>query len=130
VYTGWGGASGSEASSATLPTVDGGSCFVGTTEPCPKSIPTTFTGSWAIWQGLGINPAKRQLQCGYIVNFGKAGDTISATIGSGLLGTAAQSAPWWYAIAMCDNDGKSSTTNATFATASTTMAVSAQNEHQ
>ena len=124
VYAGW--SAGAEAASNSLPQVDGGGCTTGSTkEPCPKAVPTTN----AVWNNLGINPGRATLQCGYVVNSGKIGDSVSGTIGSGLLGSAAQTTPWWYAIAICDNDG-STGTNATFATASTTMVVSAQNEHQ
>ena len=131
VYTGWSG--GGESASDTLPTVDGSSCVGGgSSEPCAKPLPATtssYTGNWAYWQGLGLNANKNALYCGYIVNFGATGATVSGTIGSELLGTAAQTTPWWYAIAMCDNDGKSGT-NATFSTAFNTTVVSAQNEHK
>jgi prepilin-type N-terminal cleavage/methylation domain-containing protein len=123
-YTSW--SNNSEASSNSLPMVDSQACAAtGGKEPCGKAIPT---GN-AYWNALGINPGRANLQCGYITNSGKIGDTVSGTIGQGLLGSAAQTSPWWYAIAICDNDG-TSTTNATFSTASTTMGVFTQNEHQ
>lgn len=123
-YAGWSG--GAEAAGNSLPAVDNTTCTTGTSkEPCPKAIPTTNV----VWNNLGINPGRATLQCGYILNSGKIGDSVTGTLGSSLLGTAAQTAPWWYAVAICDNDG-STGTNATFATASTTMVVSAQNEHQ
>lgn len=125
-YTSWGG--GSEATSASQPTVDSTGCLMaGAKEPCPKPLPTA--ASVPTWAALGINPGRNGLVCGYITNSGKIGDTVSGTIGQGFLGTAAQTSPWWYAIAICDNDG-SSTTNATFSTASNTMGVFTQNEHQ
>jgi prepilin-type N-terminal cleavage/methylation domain-containing protein len=128
VYAGWSATS--EAATASLPAVDNTGCVGGgTSEPCHKAIPATFTGTWAIWKGIGINAGRGDLYCGYIVNSGLTGSTVTGTIGQGLLGTAAQPQPWWYAIAICDNDGVS-TTNATFATASTTTAVSSQNEHK
>jgi len=46
-----------------------------------------------------------------------------------MIGATAFGQPWWYAVAICDNDG-STGTNATFTTASSTTVVSAQNEHQ
>lgn len=129
-YAGWSG--GGEAAVNTLPTVDGG-CSVGTKEPCAKAIPTTFTGNWAYWSALGINAGKNTLYCGYIVNSGASNVAVSGTMGKDIItansGTATPATPWWYAIAMCDNDGTSGT-NATFATAFDTTVVSAQNEHK
>ena len=126
-YAGW--SSGGEASANTLPIVDSQACQNGATkEPCPKAIPTTFTGSWAIWSGLGINAGRSALQCGYVVNSGAANAAVAGTIGQNFL-TAAPTTAWWYAIAICDNDG-STTTNAMFSTASNTMAVHTDNEHQ
>ena len=125
-YAGW--SNGAETASATLPTVDGG-CSVGTKEPCAKAIPTTN----AIWTNLGINAGKNMLYCGYIVNADLANKTVTGTMGKDIItansGTATPATPWWYAIAMCDNDGTSGT-NATFATAFDTTVVSAQNEHK
>ncbi len=127
VYAGWSG--GGEAATNTLPQIDTGSCSNGATkEPCPHAIPTTN----AVWTGLGINAARNSLYCGYIVNSGAAGTAVAGTLGQGLLGTANQTTPWWYAVAMCDNDGNPNTTNganATFATAFNTTVVSAQYEH-
>jgi prepilin-type N-terminal cleavage/methylation domain-containing protein len=123
-YTNWG--NNSEASSASLPTVDSQACAAsGGKEPCGKAIPTTNT----YWNALGISAGRTTLQCGYITNSGAIGSTVTGTIGQGFLGSAAQTSPWWYAIAICDNDG-SSATNATFSTASNTMGVFTQNEHQ
>ena len=125
-YNGW--SAGSESTANALPVVDG-SC----TEPCQKFIPTTFTGTWATWQQLGINAGKSSLQCGYILNSGNANQFPSGTLGQWLLGTTAVGQPWWYAVAICDNDGNPTSANgpnATFATASNTTVVSAQNEHK
>ena len=132
-YFGW--SSGSELTTNSLPAVDNSTCVGGSLkEPCWKSIPNPASGGaapWPKWGQLGINAGKGQLQCGYIVNFDAAGKPPTGTIGQGLLGTTAAAVPqpWWYAIAICDNDGVT-TKNATFATASTTTVVSAQNEHQ
>jgi prepilin-type N-terminal cleavage/methylation domain-containing protein len=128
VYSGW--SAGSELATNSLPAVDNTTCTGGgTKEPCHKPLPATYTGTWAYWKGLGINPGRNDLYCGYIVNFGNNG-TVAGTIGQGLLGNGTLTVgPWWYAVAICDNDGVT-TKNATFATASTTTAVSAQNEHQ
>jgi prepilin-type N-terminal cleavage/methylation domain-containing protein len=117
-YAGW---SSSELTAQTLPVVDG-TC---TKEPCAKSIPTTYTGSWAVWSGLGINPGKGQLQCGYILT----STGTPGTLGAAVLGTSTPTGLWWYAVAICDNDG-STTLNATFTTAWNTTVVSPQNEHQ
>ena len=128
-YTGWSG--GSEASSNSLPAVDNTTCTTGgTKEPCPKATPT----SNAYWTGLGINAPKSQLYCGYIVNYGTGTGGAGAgypsgTLGQAIVGSSAQNVPWWYAVAICDNDG-STGTNATFTTAYNTTNVSAQNEHQ
>jgi prepilin-type N-terminal cleavage/methylation domain-containing protein len=136
VYSGW--SAGSELAAASLPVVDGTTCVGGgTKEPCHKPLPTTassYIGSWAVWLGLGLNPGRGDLQCGYVLNYGPTApattSSIGGTIGSGLL-TTTPIGPWWYAIAICDNDGKGTGfTNATFATASNTTVVSAQNEHQ
>ena len=124
VYAGW---SAGETTAQTLPTVDSQICAAtGGQEPCGKAVPT----SNAVWTGLGINPGRANLQCGYITMAGASGTTVTGTIGQGLLGTGAQATPWWYAIAMCDNDGKASTGPASFSTASNTMGVFTQNEHQ
>jgi prepilin-type N-terminal cleavage/methylation domain-containing protein len=124
IYNSW--SAGSEASSASLPVVDSQACsYGGTKEPCPKAVPTTN----ANWTQLGISPGKGTLQCGYVLNSGLAGTAATGTIGTGFFGTTAQTTPWWYAIAICDNDG-SSTTNASFSTASNTMGVFTQNEHK
>jgi len=128
-YTGW--SSGSEATSASLPIVDSQACAAsGGVEPCGKAIPTTYTGAWVYWQALGINPGRGTLQCGYVLNNGTSGQTVSGTIGSAILGSGAQTNLWWYAIAYCDNDGKTTTGPASFSTASTTMGVVTRNEHQ
>ena len=128
-YYGWSG--GLELAANSLPAVDNTSCVGGgSKEPCYKALPNPISGGaapWPKWGQLGINAGKSALQCGYIVNSGNAG-TVSGTIGAGLL-TASPSGPWWYAIAICDNDGNTAK-NATFATASTTTVVSSQNEHQ
>jgi prepilin-type N-terminal cleavage/methylation domain-containing protein len=138
-YAGW--SSDSELEVKALPAVDNTSCVGGTTkEPCWKSIPNptaTAAAPWPIWAGLGVNAGKNQLQCGYIVNAGSGTGAGGAgfpsnTIGKGLLGATALGQPWWYAIAVCNNDGTGSdvTANATFATAFNTTVVSAQNEHK
>jgi prepilin-type N-terminal cleavage/methylation domain-containing protein len=134
-YYGWSG--GSELSVNALPAVDNTTCFSGgNKEPCPKPVPaTSWTGTWLNWQQLGINAPKTQLTCGYVVNYGSgtggAGAGFpSGTLGSNILGSNALNVPWWYAVAICDNDGNPTTANATFTTAYNTTNVSAQNEHQ
>jgi prepilin-type N-terminal cleavage/methylation domain-containing protein len=125
-YTGW--SAGSETAANSLPAVDNTTCTTGSTkEPCPKAIPVTNV----YWSGLGINAGRNSLYCGYILNADIAGKTVTGTIGGNLLGTAPQTLPWWYAIAICDNDGTPGDgNNATFATAFNTTVVSAQNEHK
>jgi prepilin-type N-terminal cleavage/methylation domain-containing protein len=117
-----------EATAHTYPIVDG-SCK----EPCYKSATVSPPDGWPALQnattGLGINPARAQLQCGYITNAGGANVAASGTICQALFNNAAPTAMWWCAIAICDNDGNTAT-NATFATASSSTVVSAQNEHK
>jgi prepilin-type N-terminal cleavage/methylation domain-containing protein len=123
-YTGWSG--GSELASASQPAVNSAACNNGSTrEPCPKAIPTTNV----YWNSLGINPGRNALQCGYILNSGDGTTNPTGAIGQGLLGSAPVKQLWWYAVAICNNDGNGPT-DATFATASSTTVVSAQNEHQ
>ena len=120
-YLGW---ATSEATSQSLPTVDSQACSAsGATEPCAKAIPTTN----AAWTSLGISPGRSGLQCGYIA-IAAASGTPGGTIGSGFFASA-QTTPYWYAIAYCDNDGKTTTGPASFSTASNTMGVFTQNEH-
>jgi prepilin-type N-terminal cleavage/methylation domain-containing protein len=132
-YFGW--SSFMESNTNALPQVDSATCVGGgTKEPCNKAIPSPVSGGggvWPKWGLLGINAGRVSLQCGYIVNANGANTTVPSTmpIGQAILTTATQTQPWWAAVAICDNDG-STTKNATFATASTTTVVSAQNEHQ
>jgi len=85
-YNGW--SAGSESNSASLPTVDSQTCFTGgTKEPCAKAVaPSGWSGTWLIWQGLGINAPKSQLYCGYIVNYGSGNGGSGAGFPSGMLG--------------------------------------------
>jgi prepilin-type N-terminal cleavage/methylation domain-containing protein len=129
VYASW--SAGSEAVGNTLPAVDTQTCYSGgTKEPCPKSVYPVMTGtSWNKWAGLGINPPKTQLYCGYTLNADADGNPAAGSLGAQILNSTTPTAPYWYAVAQCDNDGTTGT-NATFTTASTTMAVSSQNEHK
>ncbi len=138
-YANWSGDS--ELESKALPAVDNVTCVGGTVkEPCWKQIPTntaTATAPWPLWNALGINAPKMQMQCGYILNSGLATGGAGVgfptnTIGQNLLGSSAVGVIWWYAIGVCNNDGSGSTVgaNATFSTASSTTVVSAQNEHR
>ena len=87
-----------------------------------------------MWTGLGINAGKTQLQCGYIVDRRhRHRRRRPGTLGNASVrGSSAprHRQPWWYAVAICDNDGDDHGTNATFATAFNTTVVSAQNEHK
>ena len=119
------------AETSYFPTV--GTCTgTGQVEPCPKSATananppaTPPTG----WLQLGINSQKNQLYCGYVAISGAANTTVAGTIGKQQLGTAAVTSPWWYAIAVCDNN-RLVAANTTYATAFNTTVVSTQNEHQ
>ena len=124
-YLGW---STDETVAGAFPAVDNAGCG----EPCQKSV-TVVPAAFVNWTTLGINPGRATLQCGYNLIAGGPGAAITAApgaIGQALFQTNGNiPKPWWYAIATCDNDGKS-TKNATFATTSDTTVVSAQNEHQ
>lgn len=113
-----------QSETALFPAVDGASCR----EPCPKDVdPKTATlPDW--WKDLGINPGRAQLTCGYVAVAGEANKAPTGALGQALLGTTLTT-PWWYAVAVCDNDGNS-TTNATFTTAFNTTVVTTQNEHK
>jgi prepilin-type N-terminal cleavage/methylation domain-containing protein len=121
---------------ATLfPAVDSGTCYGGSgnysgKEPCPKAaISKTGATVPTGWTQLGINPGRYTLQCGYAAFSGASGSAVSGAQGQNLLGSANLTTPWWYAIAVCDNDGDT-TKNATFVTAYNTTVVTAQNEHK
>jgi prepilin-type N-terminal cleavage/methylation domain-containing protein len=130
IYGGW--SANSELVTNTLPIVDSQACSTGgTKEPCNKTVypAAGTTGAWAIWAGLGINPPKSTLYCGYTLNSSTQGNPAANSLGALILGGTTPAAPFWYAIAQCDNDGTAGT-NATFTTASNTTVVSAQNEHK
>jgi prepilin-type N-terminal cleavage/methylation domain-containing protein len=111
-----------ESMASFFPAVDNAGCH----EPCPKVA--IITGAPQGWKSLGINPGRNQLYCGYDFLAGLASVGVSGAQGIGLIG-ATQTTPWWYAIAVCDNDGDA-TKNATFVTAYSTTVVTAQNEHK
>jgi prepilin-type N-terminal cleavage/methylation domain-containing protein len=111
-----------------FPTIGG--CQSGQVEPCPKVVSTRLgvtPPAW--WTSLGINPQKEQLYCGYVAVAGLGGSAPTGTIGLQQLGSAVQASPWWYAIAICDNN-RNVSNNTTYATAFNTTVVSTQNEHQ
>jgi prepilin-type N-terminal cleavage/methylation domain-containing protein len=114
-----------------FPTI--GSCNVaGQVEPCAKSASPNASPPAApplAWSQLGINPQKNQLYCGYVALAGPAGTPASGVIGLQQLGSSAVPSPWWYGIAICDNNYKI-TNNTTYATAFNTTVVSTRNEHQ
>jgi hypothetical protein len=118
-----------ESASAYFPVVDGSGC----TEPCPKLATAPNATPPQNWTYLGITPGKSQLTCGYLAisgsNVAGSPEAPPGVLGQELLGSAAIPTPWWYAVAVCDNDGDS-TANATFVTAYNTTVVTAQNEHK
>jgi prepilin-type N-terminal cleavage/methylation domain-containing protein len=129
-----------ETSASFFPTVDSGTCNYGGSnvsakEPCPKGINATVGVTPPNnWISLGVNPGRSTLQCGYdiVVGCPTCTNTIPpGNTGKGMIGSSvtALPVPWWYAIAVCDNDGKT-TTNATFQTAFNTTVVTTLNEHQ
>ena len=124
-----------QSETVLFPAVDSGTCYGGSgsysgKEPCPKAA-NTQTGAILPngWSGMGINAGRNTLQCGYTAIANTANTPVTGTLGAGFLGTANQPTTWWYAIAVCDNDGNTAT-NATFVTAFNTTVVSAQNEHK
>lgn len=116
-----------ETVASTWPTVDNNSNCVGSTkEPCYKNWAPAPNG----WTQMGINPGKQSVQCGYLAYAGVAGVAPSqGPIGQNLFNSAAPATMWWYAVAVCDNDGNTAT-NATFSTAFNTTNVVTQNEHK
>ena len=96
-------------------------------EPISKSAipPTSPVHPWTF---LGIQPGRRTLQCSYGVYAGPAGVAPAGGRGQAVIG-AAPTTPWWYAYAVCDNDGQGMP-NAEFVTGSTTTLVSTFNEHR
>jgi prepilin-type N-terminal cleavage/methylation domain-containing protein len=115
-----------------------GSC----TEPCAKSLPlrNTWSGAGAPlvnWNSLGVNPSRAQLYCGYVVIAGPAGSWTSTTptstagpIGQGAVGGTAgtpPTTPWYYVMAVCDND-RTQTANTTFVAMSNNSAMVTLNE--
>lgn len=126
---------GATAETPLFPAVDSGTCYYNGSstsgkEPCPKAanpqVGATLPTGWA---ALAINPGRNTLQCGYVAVAGASGAAPSGTYGQQILGSTAQTGPWWYAVAVCDNDGNTSS-NATFVTAYNTTVVTAQNEHK
>ena len=124
-YVGW---ATDELTASTWPQVDLSTNCVGSThEPCYKNWQAV--GTPPAWTQMGINPGKQSLQCGYLAVANSANVAAPATTGQNLFNNAAPATMWWYAIAVCDNDG-SAATNATFATAFNTTSVVTQNEHK
>jgi prepilin-type N-terminal cleavage/methylation domain-containing protein len=99
-------------------------------EPCAKAA-TTGAGATvpAQWTTLGVNTQKSSLYCGYVVITGAAGTAPTGTLGQNQLGTANINNPWWYAVAICDNN-RTVSNNTTYYTAYNTTVVGVQNEHQ
>jgi prepilin-type N-terminal cleavage/methylation domain-containing protein len=93
--------------------------MTGAENPYSTMYPVLVVGSepfhkpWApanntVWAYLGIQPGRNTLQCSYGVWAGPAG----AGPGGGTHGGAiivAPTAPWWYAMGVCDNDGNAGT---------------------
>jgi prepilin-type N-terminal cleavage/methylation domain-containing protein len=128
------GAAGNQSETSLFPAVDSGTCYYGSSvsgkEPCPKAANAQTGGAPPQgWTNLGINVGRNTLQCGYTAIANGANTTVTGPLGTAFLGSAALSTTWWYAIAVCDNDGVT-TTNATFTTAYNTSVVAAQNEHK
>lgn len=115
----------SETASQLFPAV--GTCPSGG-EPCAKYAVTPNATPPTNWTSLGINAQKGMLYCGYAAYAGASGTKPSLTIGAQQLPTT-QSSPWWYAVAICDNN-RTISNNTTYATAYNTTVISVQNEHQ
>jgi len=114
-----------ETPTSAFPVVDD----VGCKEPCYKDVDPSKVTPPPGWTALGINPGRTRLQCGYLALTGQAGAAPTAPLGQEFFDNKAPQTPWWYAVAICDNDGNAAK-NATFTTGFNTTVVSAQNEHQ
>lgn len=96
-------------------------------EPVAKSV---SGAAWGWTTGLGINPGKSQLYCGYTVVAGGPNATDwgnAGTNGSAMFASTQPTTAWWYATAICDNDGNASV-NARFTTTMNTTSVVVANE--
>jgi prepilin-type N-terminal cleavage/methylation domain-containing protein len=110
-----------------------GNCASGSTEPCPKTIPTA--SSWSStppldkWLALGITPNHTQLYCGYVAIAGTAGAWGNAgTDGKNMFSNVAPTVNWYYLHASCDNNSSKSQ-NTTYTTAMNTTSIFTQNDH-
>jgi prepilin-type N-terminal cleavage/methylation domain-containing protein len=120
----------SEVAANLFPAV--GTCpFSSQVEPCAKPASTTSVPAATIptnWTTLGINSQKNMLYCGYAAFAGAGGTHPTLTLGSAIL-SSNQTGPWWYAIAICDNN-RTVTNNTTYVTAYNSTIINALNEHQ
>jgi prepilin-type N-terminal cleavage/methylation domain-containing protein len=73
-------------------------------EPKAKSWLPVPAGS--NWLAIGIVPPKSMLFCGYTIIAGPANAAPAGAYGAAAFGNAAPTTAWWYAMAVCDNDGK------------------------
>lgn len=96
----------------------------------PSAKPVTRPATWVT---LGINPGRGQLYCGYVALAGAAGTPPDAAAGLALFGNAAPTQPWWYALAVCNNDGQGGTgtaNNTNYRTSSSNAVIVTTNEHK
>lgn len=80
-------------------------------EPKAKSWASGIAGNW---NNLGIAPGRSMLYCGYSIVAGLSNVAAAGTLGAAIWASA-PTTPWWYAVGVCDNDGKGPP-NATFVT--------------
>lgn len=99
----------------------------------PKLKPIS-AGTWPVaWTTLGISAGKSALYCGYTIVAG-AGSTsgtgfTAGTMGAAFLGGVQPTGVWWYALATCDQDGRTGT-NTVYETAMNTATIAVINEGQ
>ena len=77
------------------------------------------------WTAIGISPGKAMVYCGYTVIAGAPNVAAAGVYGAATF-PAAPTTQWWYAMAVCDNDGHGSP-NATWVAASDRDAVFEEN---
>lgn len=102
-------------------------------EPKLKAV---SSATWPVaWTSLGISTTKNALYCGYVVvaGCGSANATCAGftagTNGSALFAGTQPTGAWWYAMATCDQDGRS-TTNSIYETSMNSATVAVLNEGQ
>ena len=85
----------------------------------------------ANWTAARVQPSDKSIRCTYAVTVGAAGTTPTAPTGFSLpTNVSSYATAWFYILGTCDMDANSSTTAATFFTASWDQSVQKQNYGQ